>query len=106
MRMLLCKCCWKEVREKQEDEAVLDVTPLDESSDTYCSNLDGLQYDVQDVACEQMTYDEVDVQHDVDVFADDPPDVHLDVVNDILAEFSKMSLRMFYLNSSMLSALL
>ena len=72
-------------------------------------NLDGLQGDAQDVVCKHLTYGEVDAQHDVDAFPDDLPDVHLDVldvVNDVLAEFSKMSLWMLYLNSSMLSALL
>ena len=69
-------------------------------------NHDGLQYDVQDVVCEHLTYDEVDAQRDVEALPDDLPDVHLDIVNDVLAEFSKMNLWMFYLNSVMLSALL
>ena len=59
-------------------------------------NLDGLQCDVQNVVCEHLTCDEVDAQHDVDALPDDMPDVHLDVVNNVLAEFSRMSLCMFY----------
>ena len=53
-----------------------------------------------------LTYDEVDAQHDVDAMPDDLPDVHLNAVNDVLAESSKMNMWMFYLSSSMLSALL
>ena len=34
------------------------------------------------------------------------PDVHLDVAHDVPAKFSEINLWMFYLNSSMLSALL
>ena len=52
-------------------------------------NLDGLQCDVQDVVCKRLTFEEVDAQPDVDALPDDLPDVHLDVVNNVLAEFSK-----------------
>ena len=45
-----------------------------------------------------MTYEEVDDKHDVDALLDDLADVHLDVVDDVLAEFSKMSLWMFYVD--------
>ena len=54
--------------------------------------------------CEHLSYDE-GAQHDADALPDDLPDVHLDVVNDVLVEFSEMNLWMFYLNSSMLSGL-
>ena len=69
-------------------------------------NLDDLQHDAQNVVCDHLTCYEVDATHDVDALPDDLPDVHLDVVNDVLAGFSKMSLWMLYVNSSMLNALL
>ena len=52
-------------------------------------NLDGLQCNVQDVVCDHLTYDKVDAQHGVDALPDCLPDVHLDVVHDVLAKFSE-----------------
>ena len=56
----MCKCCWKKVQEKQEDEAALDVTPEDDSPVAFVvPNLDSLQCDVQDVVCERLALDDV-----------------------------------------------
>ena len=51
-------------------------------------NLDGLQCNV----CEHLTSDEVDAQHGVDALLDCLPDVHLDVVHNVLIKFSEMNL--------------
>ena len=83
------------MKEKQQDEAVLDATPdRDVPVQLVVPYLNGLNQDVQDDVCKHLTYDQVKAENVVDASLVDLPDVHhdvlLDAVNVVLLKLSRM----------------
>ena len=95
LKVLLCKCCRKSVEEKEEDEQVPHVD-LDGIAllDLVVVDHDGLQDDVDDIACDEVCHDEVDSDDDqdelVDVVGNALPDVLADMSMKLVKVICKM----------------